>query len=546
MEFGVFPELHIYAGGLGILSGDILKGASDLNLNMIGIGLLYKYGNFKQKINENKEQEEYYEKVNVSNLKKLDLIIEVDIGDRICKIITYELRIGKSELFLLSSDTDENNEELRKITYHLYPSDPDTRISQEIILGVGGERLMEKLGIKPVIYHLNEGHVIFVIIERLRKLLKKGYSFEKAREVIKNNTLFTTHTPEIAGNENFEWEFVENYMKPYFKDLNINLNLLKNMGFDGKNLRIFWFPVFAMNFSKHVNGVSLLHKKVSEKMWQNLDIKIDHVTNGIHDCWISDSFKKLFKKYDNIDSIPYDELWKAHLENKKRLVEFIEEKTGKKIGVDDLIITYARRIVLYKRPYLIFFDMNRLKKILDKNRIKIIISGKAHPSDMESKSILKEILNKIKDYGLEDKIIFIENYDMKIAGYLVQGSDVWLNNPIKYREASGTSGMKACINGAVHLSTLDGWWYEAYKEKNGFKIDKGEKFEDPDKRDKNDAEDIYENLEKISEIYFKRNKDGLPEEWINIMRESIKTVKENFLIKRVLEKYVEKFYKLDI
>jgi len=592
MEFGLHESLPVYSGGLGVLAGDFLKAASDIDIPLIGVGLLYRYGYFTQSININGYQEEKY----IENdwfSKPIEILtdeegnevkIEVDYDGGKIFARVWKIMVGNVPLYLLDANIPENPPEVRRVTDMLYDPDRDIRIQQEILLGIGGVKLMEKLGIRPAICHINEGHSAFLIIERLRKLMEEGYTFQEAELLVKHTTVFTTHTPVIEGNENFPVNKVEKYLKNKVEELGIKFeDFVKRGSLD--NSKVFWLPAFAINQSAFVNGVSKIHRDVSRKMWRSLfpnyhqsEIPIDHVTNGIHlATWLSMEMVYLFDRYlgpdyihraedasvwEKVHTIPDEELWSAHRRRKEQLISFVRERVvrqlknkgasagrirrAKKIlNPEYLTIGFARRFAPYKRADLILTDPDRFASILrDPDKpVQIIFAGKAHPADQMGKEIIKKILDFAREYDLEDRVVFIEDYDMDVAKHLVQGVDLWLNNPLKPLEASGTSGMKAGINGVINLSVLDGWWPECYDGENGWAITAGEEYEDPEMRRIVESSQIYDLLEnEITELFYMRDENGMPEEWVVRMKNSIFCIGKKFNMHRVLREYLYKFY----
>ena len=593
MEFGLHECIPIYAGGLGILAGDYLKGVSDFDLPVIGVGLLYKYGYFTQYIDPTGLQQEVYNEFENHLIPAKELQdpdgnwahITVRIMDEEVKVKLWRIDIGKSELILLDTDIDDNPPHLRNITDELYASDRDKRIQQELILGIGGIEALKLLGIKTKIYHFNEGHSAFAVIARLHDLMKnQHFSFSEAKALIRASTVFTTHTPVIAGNENIDVKLVKKYLEPWIKEIGIDFEEIARMGFVGDDTKLFWLPALAMRFSRYINGVSKQHAKISRAMWAGLfperttgEIPIRAVTNGVHTSWISQSFTELFDRYlgpdyihfgrneevwRNIHNIPDHELWEEHRRNKKEMINFIRRQCNRQmtasgyfqtgildvsgaLNSDYLTIVFARRFAGYKRPTLILKDKERFKKILTNSSrpVQIIFTGKAHPADIESKKMIKEVIDFARDYNLEDRVIFIENYDINVARHLYSGADVWLNNPATDMEASGTSGMKAGMNGVLHLSTLEGWWLEGYNGKNGWAITAGTLYNTPELQEAADANQLYDLLEhEIAEFYYTRNEADIPETWIQMMKDSIFSICQNFNINRMICDYLKEFY----
>ncbi|HAQ60907.1 TPA: alpha-glucan phosphorylase, partial [Candidatus Delongbacteria bacterium] len=562
MEFGMHESVAIYSGGLGVLAGDYLKAASDTGIPLYGIGLLYTYGYMNQRIAiDGFQQEEYLEnKWYLKAVKETTdangepLIFPMKIKGHNVWIKIWEIDVGKIKLYLLDTNIPQNDISARCITDHLYIADKHLRIQQEIILGQGGLKALDLLGIKPKVFHLNEGHSAFLIVERLKQLvLDHKMPFEKAKQLIKQSTVFTTHTPVIEGNEHFDESFIREYFKEDVEALGMTMERFLQCG-KVDNSRIFWLPIFAIKYSKFRNGVSKLHGDVSKEMWKDVfphlhddEVPIDFVTNGVHlQTWLSMEITYLFDRYlgpdymhkanrttlwDGISAIPSNEIWEAHKRRKEQLVTFIRKKLvhtlqrrgapAKKIkkasnalNPQYLTIGFARRFATYKRANLLLQDPERLKKILTNplRPVQIIFAGKAHPADVAGKTIIKDILNFAIQNDLEDHIVFVEDYDMDIARHMIQGVDVWLNNPIKPMEASGTSGIKAGINGVLNLSVLDGWWPECFNGTNGWAITAGDFYSDITLKSSAEAQQIYDLLEEeITEKYYEKRDSYFPE-----------------------------------
>ena len=593
MEFGLHECIPIYAGGLGILAGDLLKGASDLNLSVIGIGLLYKFGYFTQYIDPNGYQQEMFTEfenhlVPVRELHDSEgnwAQVTVKILDEDVKAQLWEIDIGKSKLILLDTDIEDNPPHLRDITNELYCSDQEKRIQQELVLGIGGIKALNLLGIQPLLHHFNEGHSAFAVIGRLQNLMQDGkFSFSEAKALIRATTIFTTHTPVIAGNENLNPELVKRYLQPHIKEIELDFDEIARAGFISNNKDVFWMPAFAMRFSKYINGVSKQHARISQTMWSSIfpersivEIPIIPITNGVHTSWISPPFTDLFNRYlgpeyihcgkredvwKNIYNIPDQELWEEHRRNKKDLVNFIRRQFAEQmiargysparvlsvkrfLNTDYLTIVFARRFAAYKRPTLILKDKERFRKILTNSAhpVQIIFSGKAHPADQQSKEMIREVINFAKEYNVEDRVIFLENYDINIARHLFWGADIWLNYPAPDMEASGTSGMKAAMNGVLHLSTLEGWWLEGYDGKNGWAVTAGTRYKNHELRESADANQLYDLLEhEIAPLYYDHNESDVPDSWVAMMKNSLFSVCQNFSMNRMLCDYLKKSY----
>ncbi|MFW6139719.1 MAG: alpha-glucan family phosphorylase, partial [Spirochaetota bacterium] len=512
------------------------------------------------------------------------IYVTVNILDNPVRIQVWYINVGRSKLLLLDPNIEENPPQFRSITDYLYDARKDIRIMQEIVLGFGGVRVLEKIQVKPDVFHINEGHSAFLIIERLRKLInEENYSFDEAYAVVKNTMVFTTHTPVEAGNENFSVEMIKKYLEKEIEELGISFDAFVKFGMHN-DTSTFWLPAFAMRFSRYINGVSQIHSQVSRNMWQGLfpssrveEIPITGITNGVHYSWLSGEMRYLFETYlgpdymyvphqnnmlSRILDIPDEEIWEAHMKRKRRMITFLRrkveedyikkgysmvkiKKAREMLGVNYLTVCYAKRFASYKRPFLLIRDRERLKNILTNAKMptQLIFAGKAHPADVEGKDMIKQILEYAREYGLEDRVIFIENYDKGIAEHLVQGTDVWINTPIKPQEASGTSGMKAGMNGVLNLSILDGWWPECYHQNNGWAITAGDFYTNPVMRDIAESNQIYDLLEEeITRAYYERDEREIPRRWVNMMRESMYSVFKDFNINRMIGDYAEKFY----
>jgi len=594
MEFGLHECIPIYGGGLGVLSGDFLKAASDMALPIVGVGLIYKFGYFTQRINVIGEQEELFLEFDNHLIPMQELRnpsgekahFQIKIFNRDLMIKLWQVDVGKIRLVLLDTDLEDNPADLRDITYELYVADREKRLQQEFVLGFGGVKALEVLGIEPTIYHINEGHAAFLVVARLLKLMtEKKLSFSKAKALIRSSTVFTTHTPVSAGNESFKKNLVKKYLEKRVESVGISLDELVAHGMIGDNQDDFLLSAFAIRFSKYVNAVSEMHRGVSRKMWANIfpqrhlvEIPIDYVTNGVHRSWLSEPVTELLNEYIGPDyihcgtdsanwwkvlEINDDEIWQAHRKNKQNLATFIRNKLRADLATrghaepkivkltrlfnpEFLTIAFARRFAHYKRATLILKDKERLQRILKdtKKPVQLIFAGKAHPADADGKNMIKEILEFTRQYELEDRVLFLEDYDMNIARHLVWGADVWLNTPIIENEASGTSGMKAAINGVLNLSVLDGWWPEEYNGQNGWAITAGEFYKESQLRDIAEADQIYDLLEdQVTELYYDRNELGIPEGWVKMMKESIHSVCSKFNMNRVLSDYLTRLYK---
>ncbi|MFA4661737.1 maltodextrin phosphorylase [Pyrococcus kukulkanii] len=581
MEYGISKSLPIYSGGLGILAGDHLKTASDLGLPLIAIGLLYKHGYFRQEIDKDGRQIEIFPEYNIREMPIRQvltndgkpLLINVPIGDRIVKARVFLVKVGRVDLYLLDTDVPENPEEDRKVCDYLYNAEPDKRIKQEILLGIGGMRLLKALEIEPGVIHLNEGHPAFANFERIRWFMEKGLSFEEALEIVRGTSVFTTHTPVPAGHDVFPVDFVREKLAKFFEGLPAEKFL--ELGKANPNDPNFNMTILSIKTSNFVNGVSQLHAKVTREMWADLwkgvpldEIPIEGITNGVHTAtWVNENLAKLYDIYIGkiwrehvnlegiwyaIERIPDEELWEAHLKAKRELIELIRRKImrrNERLGLDEplpdidenaLIIGFARRFATYKRAVLLFTDLERLKKIVNnpKKPVYIVFGGKAHPRDDAGKEFLRRVYEVSQMPEFKGKIILIENYDMGSARLFVSGVDVWLNTPRRPLEASGTSGMKAGLNGVINLSIFDGWWVEGYNGRNGWVIGDTSTEPETEADDYWDAMSLYDILENVVVPMYYENRDA----WIRMMKESIKSIAPRFSTHRMVKDYVTKFY----
>ncbi len=595
-EYGLNDTLPIYSGGLGILAGDHLKSSSDLGIPLVAIGLLYRHGYLRQYLNiDGWQQEEYPENdwYNISVVLARDAAgervkVQVELGNQSLWLQVWRVQVGRVPLYLLCANLPENSPEQREITNQLYGGDREMRIRQEIILGVGGVRVLKALGLSPDVYHINEGHSAFLIAERMRNLrVDQGLSLDEAKEVVKSSTVFTTHTPVPAGNERFRLELMKKYMSGYAKKLGLAWDDFLGLGREDPTdeKEDFCMTVLALKFSSYCNGVSLLHGEVSRDMWKNIwpgfppdDIPIGSITNGIHThTWTSHDIRDLYERYlgpkyieepgelgiwQRSDKIPDVELWRVHQRRRERLVFFARNRLHQQLkrrGASQaeikgawsvlnpaaLTIGFARRFATYKRGTLLFTDMERLRYLINnpERPVQIIFAGLAHPQDTPGKEIIKEIVHYAKDTKLRANIVFIEDYDMNVARYLVQGVDVWLNTPRRPLEASGTSGMKAAANGSLNLSVLDGWWAEAFTPTVGWAIGSGEIYDNEDEQDYIESQALYNILEnEVIPLFFDRDSSGLPREWIAMVKESLKCIASYFNTDRMVMEYTKRYY----
>ena len=593
-EYGLNEVLPIYSGGLGVLSGDHCKSASDLGIPFTALGLFYKQGYFNQHINRDGWQETNYTELKVSHLPAKPvlndngekMLINVELPGRLVYSAIWRVSVGRVSIYLMDTDVEQNNDQDRWLTSRLYGGDQETRIQQEIFLGIGGVKVLEVLGINATVYHMNEGHSSFMGLELIRKLVQqKGLPFRQAKEAISSAVSFTTHTPVPAGNDVFPIQMIDKYFGNFWGSLGISRHEFLDLGLKVSDNQNFNMTVLAMTIAGRRNGVSELHGAVTRSIFNNLwpgvpedEVPVTHVTNGIHTLtWLSPNYKHLYDRYldpdwkdrlyekglwEGIDRIPDEELWKIHCTLKTKMIGFIRDrlksqrvKNNESIEVikrvdslldpDALTIGFARRFATYKRANLIFRDIERIKRILNKPDmpVQIIFAGKAHPADRPAQEVIKSINDISGQEGFTGRVILVENYNMTLARNLVQGVDIWLNNPRRPLEASGTSGQKVCINGIINFSVLDGWWCEGYNGSNGWAIGDDTFYDNEYSQDNADSESIYETLEKqIVPLFYDRNDKDVPTKWVNVMKESIKSLTWQFSTHRMLQEYARKMY----
>jgi starch phosphorylase len=595
MEFGLHETLPIYAGGLGVLSGDHAKEASDLGLPFVGIGFFYTEGYFTQRITEDGWQEARYIRHPLEDLPVIPVMeargepvtISVDLPGREVHARLWEIHVGRVPLYLLDTNIETNSQADRALSARLYSSDLDLRISQEILLGIGGVRALRTLGYNPTVWHMNEGHSAFMVLERIRELMEADHSFDEAARIVRQSNVFTTHTPVPAGNDEFALWLTDKYFSNLWPELGLDreafVNLARHTVTWGDN---FSMPVLALRFSEKRNAVSELHGNVSRKMWNFLwpdrnveDVPITHVTNGIHTgTWLARRLRHLYERYlgpdwmENVDdpnlwelvyNVPDEQLWAVRRHLKRKLVAYMRERarqqwlqgnrhpvqvvaSGVLLDPYALTIGFARRFAPYKRANLILSDLDRLLKLLNRPGmpVQIVFSGKSHPDHEGGKLLIQEVYRAVKRSESGGRLVFLEDYDMNLARYLTQGVDVWLNTPRRPNEASGTSGQKAALNGVLNFSVLDGWWREGYNGQNGWAIGKDMDYDDTQKQDEADAESLYDILEnEIIPLYYQiRSSDGLPGDWIARMKESIRTLAPQFSMRRMVKEYSERLY----
>jgi len=596
LEFGVHESVPVYSGGLGVLSGDHIKSASGLGLPLVAVGLFYDQGYFKQQLDIEGYQREEYLDTKVENLpmeaargadgKPITVRIETRNGPLLAKV--WLMRVGRVDLYLLDCDVKENRPEDRELTSRLYGGDNRTRIRQELVAGVGGFRALHALGITPGVYHLNEGHSAFATLEAVRqRMVDSGMGFDDALRQVARHSTFTTHTPVPAGHDRFDGGLIEEHLGPLRDGLGISFEQLMGLGrVEPQNSHEpFCMTVLGLKLSRRANAVSSLHGHVSRRMWAHLwpwrveeEIPIGHITNGVHvQSWLSYQMEQLYDRqfpagwekrmgepevWEGIHQVDPGELWETHNTLKNLLLAFVRRRVSRQCrrrGESDeaveaarnmldpniLTIGFGRRFTTYKRADLILRDMDRLATMVTdpKQPIQIIFAGKAHPADEPGKQLIKRIANLRHDARLAGRIAFVEDYDINVCRHLIQGVDVWLNSPRRPLEASGTSGQKAVLNGALNLSILDGWWAEAYDGSNGFSIGKGMQHVDSAKTDARDAENLYRVLEEeVIPLYYDRDIDGLPQPWIKRMMNSISSLAWRFSADRMVADYVRAAY----
>lgn len=586
-EFGLHESLPVYSGGLGVLAGDHIKSASDLGLDLFGVGILYGEGYFRQRISAEGAQEEFYEPLGLETRPVSPAVgpdgtpvrVVVTIAGREVTLKVWKVAVGRTAVYLLDADVPENSEEDRALTARLYGGDNRTRISQEIILGIGGVRALRALGIAPAIFHMNEGHAAFSGVERIRELVAAGRSFDKAREEVAETSVFTTHTPVPAGHDHFDPDLFWEHAGDWPDVLDTDRDGLWALGEkDGS----FNMTVLAFDLSRSRNAVSVIHRDVSEEMWgglfghgsENGAAPIIAVTNGVHTwSWLSDEMSGLFDNHaagrawrrepENpaawsfVEEIPAGDMWEAHNAAKKRMSGFVNERlrlqgerTGRtnpsrELDPEALTLGFSRRFATYKRATLLLSDPERLRAIVggEGRPVQFVFAGKAHPADEPAKEFIRALHEASHSEAFAGGLFILEDYDINVTRRLVAGVDVWLNNPRRPLEASGTSGQKASLNGAPNLSVLDGWWPEAYNGRNGWAIGEAGGYESEEEGDREDAESLYELLENsVIPLFYERDAGGVPHGWVAMMKESISTVAPYFSTQRMVQDYVHKLY----
>ena len=596
-EYGLDQTISIYSGGLGILSGDHLKSASDLGIPLVAVGLLYKNGYFNQKIDGDGNQQTEYNDIDLYDLPINpvkndigdDLIIYVKFPKRRLYLKVWSIKVGRVTLYLLDSDIEKNNPEDRDVTLRLYGGDQEMRIRQEIVLGQAGVELLTKyLKLKPTVYHMNEGHSAFLTLELMKNIIKdKQVSFDVAKDIASSKTVFTTHTPVPAGNDIFPLDLVEKYFKDFWPRLGLTREEFLRLGMKpGKELdNGFNMGILALKIAGKKNGVSKLHGAVSRELfgeiWPNIaanEAPIGYVTNGIHTCsWLAPRMKELFNKYlipywqdnmyqdqvwEKIRNVPNDKLWNIHNDRKVKLLRLVKDNTYErlrrsgysyedineiisKLNPNALTIGFARRFATYKRATLIFKDLERITEIINNSDrpVQLIFAGKAHPQDKEGQDLIRYIHQISMMPQFKGKIFLLENYNIAMSRYLISGVDVWLNNPRRPMEASGTSGQKASVNGVINFSVLDGWWAEGYTQNNGWTIGSNQEYDSYEAQDQADSQSLYKTLEeKIIPTFYDRDKNNMPAKWIELMKNSIITTGGKYSTSRMLVDYTNNYY----
>ena len=594
-EFGLHESLPIYSGGLGVLSGDHIKSASGLGVPLVAVGLLYSQGYFRQRLGRNGWQHEEYLETDVNHLPMevaigkngRPVVVQIETRRGSIRAKVWRVEVGRCDLFLLDSDVEGNAPEDRELTSRLYGGDRRVRIRQELLLGVGGLRALKEMGIAPGVLHLNEGHSGFAVLEAIRMRMEdEGLTFERAVPRVSREVVFTTHTPLPAGHDRFDADLVEEHLGPLRQSLGLSQESFMGLGRENpNNEETFCMTVLGLRLSRRANAVSALHGEVSRAMWTGLSpgkpedaVPIGHITNGVHvPSWLAPQMFRLYdrhlgpgwqehsseaKIWEGIEGVDDGELWETHLNLKSRLLEFVRrraveqaqrrqeprevlQKIGRVLSPDALTIGFARRFATYKRANLILADIEKLASMVNdpKRPVQFVFAGKAHPHDEPGKRILQQIAELMRDPLFAERFVFVEDYDINVGRHFVQGVDVWLNNPRRPLEASGTSGQKVVLNGGLNLSVLDGWWAEAYDGKNGFAIGTGRTHSNMSVHDTRDGEDLMRALrEEVIPLYYQRDRDGLPRGWIKRMKRTIRTLGWRFNADRMVMDYTLKCY----
>ncbi len=598
LEFGIHESLRLYSGGLGVLAGDHLKAASDMKVPMVAVGLLYRQGYFRQSIDQSGWQVEMYPENDIADMPITractpdgqGITIKLRLLDREVTVLVWQLMVGTVPLFLLDTEVPENPPDLREITWRLYGGDKRTRLHQELLLGIGGYRALVALGYDPQVCHMNEGHAAFLSLARVAHVMEtRGLDADTAIEIVWRSNVFTTHTPVPAGNEVFELGLLRPYLEALAPELKVDINRIIGWGQpprDNHNPHELSMTILGIRMAHYCNGVSQLHGEVARHMWQHLwptrpvdEVPISHITNGVHlPTWIAYPKRQLYDRYlgpdwpeiddqrkleELVDKIPDEALWRSHEMTRSSLIRLARQKIAKQLSYhnassreimhaktfldrDALTIGFARRFATYKRATLLLSDRERLKRLLtDPDRpVQILFAGKAHPADNEGKRLIQEIIRFAQAENLQHRIVFLANYNMRVARALIQGVDLWLNTPRRPQEASGTSGMKAAINGVINCSILDGWWVEGHSEASGWAIPSREEYADNDTRDLVESQGLYNLLEtEIVPMFYDRPGGDLPAQWVARMKESIKMSLRRFASNRMVGEYAENFYR---
>ena len=595
-EFGIHESLPVYSGGLGVLSGDHIKSASDLAIPLVGIGLFYGQGYFRQRLDHSGWQQEEYLETDLAQLplevaigtngRPVVVLIETRTGSIHAKV--WRVEVGRCDLFLLDSDIEDNTPDDRALTSRLYGGNARTRIRQELLLGIGGFRALTAMGITPGVLHLNEGHSGFAVLEAIRtRMEEEGIGFDSAVPRVSREVVFTTHTPVPAGHDRFDADLIEEHLGPLREKLGLSQESLMGLGRErpDNQQETFCMTVLGLRVSRRVNAVSALHGEVSRAMWAGLNpgkpedsVPIGHITNGVHvPSWLAPQMFRLYDRHlgtnwhqhsseartwEGIENVDDGELWETHLSLKSQLLEFVRrraveqaerrlesrevlQRLGKVLSPDALTIGFARRFATYKRANLILADIESLAPMVNdpKRPVQFVFAGKAHPNDEPGKRVLQQIAELMRNSRFADKFVFVEDYDINVGRYFVQGVDVWLNNPRRPLEASGTSGQKVVLNGGLNLSVLDGWWAEAYDGMNGFAIGTGRTHSNMNVHDARDAEDLRRALrEEVIPLFYQRDRDGLPRGWVKRMKRTIRTLGWRFNADRMVMDYTLKCY----
>ena len=593
LEFAIHNSLPLYAGGLGVLAGDYCKESSDLGLPMVGIGFMYPQGYFHQHISTDGWQNEVYEQLNFSEApispvlttEGQPMIVEVPLDMRSVRVNIWQANVGRVKLYLLDTNVEGNSPSERKLSARLYAGDQEIRLQQQIIIGIGGVRILRALGIEPVIWHANEGYAAFMMLERIRELVVKGLSFPEAADKVRATTVFTIHTLVLGVNDTFSSDLIEKYFHRYWGSLRLDKETFLELGKRESDNSAFNMTALGLRMANYRNGVSQLHaglcRRTCNFIWPDIEEKevpIGSVTNGVHvPTWVAPQAASLYEAYlshdwlkrrdaptlwEKVPDIPDEKIWAMRQWLKHKLISSVKERARKRWAEDHvapeqalamgalldtevLTIAFCRRFTAYKRASLILNDIGRLKQLLrnEFKPVQIIFAGKAHPDDESGKLLIQEVYNAAKNPEFGGRIAFVEDYDMHMARYLVHGADVWLNTPRPLHEASGTSGQKAALNGVLHLSVLDGWWCEGYNGKNGWAIHSDSEMSDSADQDRADAEELYRLLEdKVIPLYYDRDMNGVPHGWVQVIKETIRSNAPLFSAQRMAKEYTEQMY----